>query len=84
MSRWKITFIPLVPSMILQLVNTPEWEKADTSTIDSLASGAAFLPPELHAKLQSKMKAIIIQGYGLSESVRVPLFASAILEGFIS
>ena len=70
--------------MILQLANTPEWEKADTSTIDTLASGAAFLPPELRAKLQSKMNAIIIQGYGLSESVRVPPFASVIPEGFTS
>jgi len=71
--KWKVTEMPLVPSMIHQMVNTPEWEKADTSTIESLASGAAFLPPELLAKLQSKMKATFTQGYGSSESVRISL-----------
>ena len=71
--------MPLVPSMVLQLVNSPEWAEADTSTIETTASGAAFLPPELHAKFQSKMKSALLHGYGLSESVRVPLFASTVL-----
>lgn len=58
--------------MILQLVNSPEWEKTDTSSIESTASGAAFLPPDLNAKLQSKVNSHMIQGYGTSEAVRIP------------
>jgi len=72
MSRWKVTMVPLVPSMIFQLVNSPEWEKADTSSIETATSGAAFLPPELFAKFQSKVKSTMIQGYGSSEAVCVP------------
>ena len=72
MPRWKITVIPLVPSMIFQLVNSPEWAKADTSSIETTGSGAAFLPPELRAKFQSKVKSAFGQGYGSSEAVRVP------------
>ena len=62
--------------MIHQLVNSPEWAKTDTSSIETAASGAAFLPPELHVKFQSKLRSTLFQGYGSSESVRVPLFAS--------
>ncbi|KAF9648196.1 acetyl-CoA synthetase-like protein [Thelephora ganbajun] len=66
--KWKITMVPLVPSMILQLVDSPEWEKTDTSSVETAASGAAFLPPELRAKFQSKVKSALFQGYGSSES----------------
>ena len=73
MSRWKVTEIPLVPSMILQLANAPEWAKADISSIEYITCGAALLPPELLAKLQSKVKSTFFEGYGSSESVRVSL-----------
>ena len=79
-SRWKVTVLPLVPSIIHQLVNSPEWEKTDTSSVEIAVSGAALLPPELLAKFQSKLGLTLIQGYGSSESVRVSLFASTILE----
>ena len=84
MSRWKVTLVPLVPSMALQLVNTPEWEKTDTSTVETVGCGTAVLPPELNAKITSKVKRTVIQGYGLSESVRFPPFASAIPKRFTS
>ena len=79
-SRWKVTMLPLVPSMILQLVNSPELEKTDTSSIETLGSGGAFLPPELHARFKSKLESTLIQGYGVSEAVRVHPFGSVILE----
>ena len=81
-SRWKITGLPLVPSMIHQLVNSPEWAQADTSSIETTGSGAAFLPPELQTKFQSKVKSTFLQGYGSSEAVRVHLISSAILGTF--
>ena len=70
--------------MALQLVNTPEWENTDTSTVENVGCGTAVLPPELNTKIASKVKRTITQGYGLSESVRVPPFASAIPKGFTS
>jgi acyl-CoA synthetase (AMP-forming)/AMP-acid ligase II len=70
--RLKITVLPLVPSMILQLVTHPEWEKTDTSTVEHTASGAAFLPPEIRTKLLSKIESNLTHGYGSSESVRGP------------
>ena len=78
--RWKVTGIPLVPSMIHQLVNSPEWEKTDTSSIKITKSAAAFLPPELLAKFRSKLGSTPYQSYGSSESVRAPHFASTIMK----
>ena len=82
MKRWKITVLPLVPSMILEMVSSPEWEETDISTIEIAASGAAWLLPDLKAKFQSNMKSTLFQGYGTSEAVRVPsfFFCSVILE----
>jgi len=81
-SRWKVTALPLVPSMIFQLVNSPEWEKTDTSSIETSGSAAAFLSPELSEKFRSKVKTTLFHGYGSSEAVRVPFSSSAILERF--
>jgi acyl-coenzyme A synthetase/AMP-(fatty) acid ligase len=66
--------------MIHQLVTSPEWEKADCSSIKTTGSGAAFLPPELRVKFQSELKSTLYQGYGSTESVRTLLFASTIPE----
>jgi acyl-CoA synthetase (AMP-forming)/AMP-acid ligase II len=68
--------------MIHQLVTSPEWEKANCSSIDTIGSGAAFLPPELRAKFQSKLKSTLYQGYGSTEAVRILLFTSKIQERF--
>jgi len=70
--------------MALQLVNTPEWVKTDTSTIETVGCGSALLPPELNAKLTSKVQRTTIQGYGMSECVRIPPFTSMIPKGFTS
>lgn len=43
----------LIPSVVHQLVNYPDIHKADLSTIQSMGSGAAYLPPELAAKLSA-------------------------------
>ncbi|KAF9781855.1 acetyl-CoA synthetase-like protein [Thelephora terrestris] len=66
--KWKVTMLPLVPPMMLQLLNSPEWAKADTSSIEITASGAAFLPPDLSAKFHSKLKSHMLHGYGSSET----------------
>ena len=70
--------------MALQLVNTPEWGKTDISTVETVACTSALLPPELNAKIAYKVKRTVTQGYGLSECVRVPPFASATPKRFTS
>ena len=51
--RYKVSFLALIPSIVHQLVHYPGIEKADFSSINTVGSGAAYLPPELGAKMTS-------------------------------
>jgi acyl-CoA synthetase (AMP-forming)/AMP-acid ligase II len=53
------------------MVNYPGIEKADFSSVLSMNSGAAYLPPELGDKMSSLMpkEAVFSEGYGMSEAV---------------
>ena len=42
--------MPLIPSAIHQMVNSPLFSKTNLSTLVSVSSGAAYLPPELNRK----------------------------------
>jgi acyl-CoA synthetase (AMP-forming)/AMP-acid ligase II len=44
---------PLIPSVIYQLVNDPEFYKTDLSSVVTIGSGAAYLPPKLYEKFRT-------------------------------
>jgi non-ribosomal peptide synthetase component E (peptide arylation enzyme) len=50
--RYRVTNASLIPSVIHQLVNHPKTKEADLSSLVTVVSGAAYLPPELATKLQ--------------------------------
>ncbi|KAF9451831.1 acetyl-CoA synthetase-like protein [Macrolepiota fuliginosa MF-IS2] len=68
--KYKITAIALIPSAIHQLVNYPDIHEANLSTIQTLGSGAAYLPPELATKLSALVpkQSTLTEGYGMSEA----------------
>lgn len=68
-SQYKITTLNLVPSVAHQLIQHPNTRNVDLSSIRSMSSGAAYLPPELENKLQKLFpeEALITEGYGMSE-----------------
>jgi acyl-CoA synthetase (AMP-forming)/AMP-acid ligase II len=47
LSRLRITILTVVPSLLLQLVNSPMTKKADLTSLSAVTSGAAYLPPKL-------------------------------------
>lgn len=49
--RYKVSNLPLIPSVVHQLVHYPGIDKVDFSSVQSMNSGAAYLPPELGDKL---------------------------------
>lgn len=59
----------VIPSVVHQLVNHPDTQKADLSSIQSIGSGAAYLPPDLALKMKSMVseQCIVTQGFGMSE-----------------
>ncbi|KAG6917297.1 hypothetical protein DXG01_003138 [Tephrocybe rancida] len=67
--KYRITAMALIPSVIHQLVNHPGIEKVDFSSVQSMGSGAAHLPPELAKKLTSlaPRDSTFTEGYGMSE-----------------
>lgn len=66
----KVSSISLIPSIVHQLVHHPRIAEVDLSSLNSLGSGAAYLPPELGAKLSKLLPqdCQFYEGYGMSEA----------------
>jgi 4-coumarate--CoA ligase len=64
----KITFIYLVPPVVLGLAKHPVVDKYDLSSIRMVNSGAAPLSKELIDQVNRRLPLPIKQGYGLSET----------------
>ncbi len=66
--REGITITNMVPTMYNMLVNHPDAEKHDYSSIRLLLSGGAPMPPELARKVMEVFRCEYIQTYGLTET----------------
>ncbi|PKI85633.1 hypothetical protein MVES1_000718 [Malassezia vespertilionis] len=67
--KYKVTFAPVVPPMILGLARHPIVDKYDMSSLHTLMSGAAPLGKELGDEFERRLtKSRVTQGYGLSET----------------
>lgn len=66
--REKVKLVVLVPTMYYFLLNAPNIEKYDLSSIEMAVSGGAALPAELHKRFQEVFGINILEGYGLSET----------------
>jgi acyl-CoA synthetase (AMP-forming)/AMP-acid ligase II len=64
----KVTDLFVVPPALLALVNHPGIEKADLSSLRFIMSGAAPLPAEVGRQAASKLDAVVMQGYGMTEA----------------
>ncbi|KAJ7342708.1 hypothetical protein DFH08DRAFT_1010977 [Mycena albidolilacea] len=56
-SRYRPRNLTLVPSLVHQLLTHPDIKTTDFSSVVTVASGAAYLPPELAAQLGRYLKA---------------------------
>jgi 4-coumarate--CoA ligase len=67
--KYKVTVVPVVPPVVLQIAKSPEVEKYDVSTVRILKSGAAPMGKELEDSIQAKFpNARLGQGYGMTEA----------------
>ncbi|KAG1732677.1 uncharacterized protein EDB91DRAFT_1084707 [Suillus paluster] len=68
-TKYHVTTLYLVPSLIHQLVYHPRFKTADMSLVKSVASGAAYLPPQLADQVYARFPDMerFAEGYGLSE-----------------
>ena len=66
-----------VPAMFAALVNHPQFDRADMSSLLACGSGGAPLPNELRARFERLTKRSVREGYGLTEATGLATFPVA-------
>jgi long-chain acyl-CoA synthetase len=67
-NRTKVTAMPGVPTMYQALLDCPDIASTNFASLRACISGGAPLSAELKARFEARTKAIVIEGYGLTES----------------
>lgn len=67
-NRTHVTSLPGVPTMYQALLDSPDIAKTDFTSLRACISGGAPLPAELKARFEERTGAVVIEGYGLTES----------------
>lgn len=66
--KYKVTAVVAVPTIYSAMVNHPLTSQFDLSSIAACGSGAAPLPVEVIRQFEDKTKAVIFEGYGMTET----------------
>lgn len=66
--KFKPSFAPLVPTMYIGILNNPAIDKTDLTSIKGCFSGSSPLPLEIIRDFENKTGAVIVEGFGLTES----------------
>ena len=66
--KFKPTFAPLVPTMYIGMLSDPRIDTVDMTSIKGCFSGSAPLPIEVIKDFEAKTGAVIVEGFGMTES----------------
>jgi long-chain acyl-CoA synthetase len=66
--RFRVTQMAAVPTMYIQMLDFPELDKYDLSSLDDCQCGAAALPVEIALRWKEKAGVDIREGWGMTES----------------
>lgn len=69
--RYRVRYLPAVPTMLMYLLHHPDRERRDLSSLSRITSGGAALPERLRQECERVFRCRVEQGYGLSESASV-------------
>ena len=64
----KVTYIPTAPASIIAMLNEPDLDRYDLSSLRLVVSGGASCPVETIREYRAKMKGDFIELYGMLES----------------
>ena len=91
---FRIGFLTLVPTMFVMLMDHPDFDKYDLSSLRACVCGAAPMDPGMGPKWREKTGCHITEGYGMSESggaggtandpPREPKYGSVGFPGFVT
>ena len=68
LEKFRPTFVPMVPTMYIGIINNPKFGEMDLSHITGAFSGSAPLPVEVINKFEEKTGTVICEGFGMTES----------------
>lgn len=66
--KYQVHHIPAAPAMLVAMLNYPDAEKYDTSSLVYVVSGSAPLPENILTGFEKRFGATIREGYGLTEA----------------
>jgi fatty-acyl-CoA synthase len=67
--RYRVTGWTAVPTMVVDLLSSPEIDRYDLSSIKLMGGGGAAMPEAIAQKLQDLCGITYLEGYGLSETI---------------
>ena len=67
-SKFKPSFAPLAPAMYIGMLSHPALNKTDMSCLKGAFSGSAPLPVEVIREFEKIAGAVIVEGYGMTET----------------
>jgi len=66
--KYRVSFAPLAPPIVVALAKHPLVEKYDLSSLRLLISGAAPLGADVEAAVIGRLGCMVLQGYGMTEA----------------
>ena len=72
--RDKVTIFEGVPTMFSAMLNSPDADQQDVSSLRLCVSGGSAMPVEVMRSFEEKFGCVILEGYGLSETSPVASF----------
>ncbi len=67
-SRHKVTHWTCIPTMIIDLFGSPNYQSFDLSSLRYVSGGGAAMPQAVAARLQAEFGLTFAEGYGLTET----------------
>lgn len=67
-SKWKINSWTMVPTMIIDLLGSPNVDQFDLTSLEYIGGGGAAMPQAVAQRLLEKFDLTFMEGYGLTET----------------
>ena len=67
--RYRVTTWTAVPTMVVDLLSSPDVERYDLSSLRTMGGGGAAMPDAIAQKLKDVYGLTYVEGYGLSETI---------------
>ena len=67
-SRWRVTSWTNIPTMVIDLLASPHFERYDLSSLLTIGGGGAAMPQAVAQRLWEQFGLRYIEGYGLTET----------------